>query len=156
MGPWRVVRATIGAVTNTPTGYLHGYRAEERERLHRQARFLAPTVHDGLPFQRRTKLIEVGCGVGAQTEILLRRWPDLRVTGVEINDEQLVEARRFLTSIPSASDRVVLAKGDATNLEYGADSFDAGFLCWVLEHVGDPARALAERSEEHTSELQSR
>ena len=144
MGPWRVVRATIGAVTNTPTGYLHGYRAEERERLHRQARFLAPTVHDGLPFQRRTKLIEVGCGVGAQTEILLRRWPDLRVTGVEINDEQLVEARRFLTSIPSASDRVVLAKGDATNLEYGADSFDAGFLCWVLEHVGDPARALAE------------
>jgi len=130
-------------VTTTPTGYLHGYRAEERERLHRQARFLAPTVHDGLPYERRTRLLEVGCGVGAQTEILLRRWPELNVTGVEINDEQLAEARRFLAA-QSASGRVVLAKGDATQLEYDADTFDSAFLCWVLEHVGDPARVLEE------------
>ena len=102
-------------------------------------------VHDGLPFQRRTKLLEVGCGVGAQTEILLRHLPDIHVTGVEINDEQLAEARRFL------ADRAVgqrplssLAKGDATQLEYDAGSFDSAFLCWVLEHVGDPARVLSE------------
>ena len=128
----------------TPTGYLHGYRAEERERLHRQASFLAPTVHDGLPYQRRTKLLEVGCGVGAQTEILLRRWPELTVTGVEINDEQLEEARRFLATIPSADGRFVLAKGDAAKLDYGPGSFDSAFLCWVLEHVGEPARVLEE------------
>jgi SAM-dependent methyltransferase len=128
----------------TPTGYLHGYRAEERERLHRQARFLEPTVHDGLPYARRTNLIEVGCGVGAQTEILLRRWPDLKVSGVEINDDQLAEARRFLATVPWASGRFELAKGDATQLEYGAETFDSAFLCWVLEHVGDPARVLAE------------
>ena len=137
-------RATLSHVTTKSTGYLHGYRAEERERLHRQARFLEPTVHDGLPYERRTKLLEVGCGVGAQTEILLRRWPGLTVTGVEINDEQLAEARRFLATVPSAAGRVVLAKGDATQLEYGESTFDSAFLCWVLEHVGDPARVLAE------------
>lgn len=131
-------------MTTKSTGYLHGYSAAERERLHHQARFLEPTVHDGLPYQRRTRLLEVGCGVGAQTEILLRRWPELTVTGVEINDEQLAEARRFLGTVSSAAGRVVLAKGDATQLEYGEGSFDSAFLCWVLEHVGDPARVLAE------------
>jgi hypothetical protein len=68
----------------TPTGYLHGYSEPERERLHRQARFLEPMVHDRLPFRRRRRLLEVGSGVGAQTEILLRHFPELHVTGIEI------------------------------------------------------------------------
>jgi SAM-dependent methyltransferase len=130
--------------TTTQTGYLHGYRAEERERLHRQARFLEQTVHDGLPYPQRTRLLEVGCGVGAQTEILLRRWPDLTVTGVDINDEQLAEARRFLATVPWATGRFDVAKADATRLAYDAGTFDSAFLCWVLEHVGDPARVLRE------------
>ena len=135
-------------VAETPTGYLHGYSEKERERLHRQARFLAPMVHDRLPFRRRKQLLEVGCGVGAQTEILLRQFPDLHVTGIEINDEQLAEARRFLGTVPWASEngqpRYTLTKADATQLDYGPSSFDAAFLCWVLEHVGDPARVLSE------------
>lgn len=129
---------------DAPTGYLHGYSDKERDRLHRQARFLEPMVHSGLPYRRRKKLLEVGSGVGAQTEILLRHWPDLHVTGVEINDEQLAEARRFLSTVPWAQDRYTLAKADATQLDYGPGSFDAAFLCWVLEHVGDPARVLSE------------
>ena len=128
----------------TPTGYLHGYSEEERERLHRQARFLEPMVHDRLPFRRRRKLLEVGSGVGAQTEILLRHFPELRVTGVEINEAQIAEARRFLATVPWASGRWEIVHGDATRLPFGPESFDSAFLCWVLEHVGDPARVLGE------------
>jgi ubiquinone/menaquinone biosynthesis C-methylase UbiE len=128
----------------TPTGYLHGYSEEERERLHRQARFLEPMVHDRLPFRRRRKLIEVGCGVGAQTEILLRHFPELHVTGVEINDAQLAEARRFLATVPWATDRYAILKGDASKLELEPESFDSAFLCWILEHVSSPARVLSE------------
>jgi ubiquinone/menaquinone biosynthesis C-methylase UbiE len=131
-------------VRETPTGYLHGYSNEERERLHRQALFLAPMVHDRLPYRRRKKLLEVGAGVGAQTEILLRHWPELHVTGIEIEDAQLAEARRYLGAIPWAKDRFALEKADAAQLEYGPGSFDAAFLCWVLEHVNDPARVLSE------------
>ena len=40
-----------------------------------ESRFLEHKVHDGLPFRRARQLIEVGCGVGAQTEILLRHFP---------------------------------------------------------------------------------
>lgn len=134
----------IRSVSNTQAGYLHGYSEQERERLHRQARFLAPMVHDRLPYRRRKKLLEVGSGVGAQTEILLRHFPDLHVTGIEINDEQLAEARRFLATVPWADGRYALMKGDASQLDQGPESFDAAFLCWVLEHVGDPARVLSE------------
>jgi SAM-dependent methyltransferase len=126
------------------TGYLHGYSEVERERLHFQARFLEPMVHDRLPYRRRRKLLEVGSGVGAQTEILLRHFPDLHVTGVELNDDQIAEARRFLATVPWAGDRWKVEKGDATMLEFPAETFDAAFLCWVLEHVGDPARVLSE------------
>ncbi len=129
---------------DAPQGYLHGYSSVERERLHRQARFLEGMVHDRLPYRRRRKLLEVGCGVGAQTEILLRHFPELHVTGIEINDEQIAEATRYLGTVPWAKDRFTIQKADATQLEHGPESFDAAFLCWVLEHVGNPARVLSE------------
>ena len=125
-------------------GYLHGYAPEERERLHRQARFLEPMVHDRLPYRRRRRLLEVGCGVGAQTEILLRHFPDLHVTGIDINDEQLAEAGRFLATVPWAVGRFDIRKMDAQKLELDPESFDGAFLCWVLEHVPSPPRVLGE------------
>ena len=133
-----------GFVIATATGYLHGYSEVERERLHRQARFLEPIVHDRLPYRRRRRLLEVGSGVGAQTEILLRHFPELHVTGVEINDEQLGEARRFLDTVSWAKDRYTLTKADATQLDCERETFDSAFLCWVLEHVGHPSRVLEE------------
>ena len=76
-------------VQKAATGYLHGFTAEEQSRLRRQARFLSYKVHDQLPFRRCRQLIEVGCGVGAQTEILLRHFPDLHVTGIDASDANL-------------------------------------------------------------------
>jgi SAM-dependent methyltransferase len=125
-------------------GYLHGYRAEERERLHRQARFLEPMVHDRLPFRRRKHILEVGCGVGAQTEILLRHFPELHVTGIDIQEDQLAEARRFLATVPWATGRYEILRMDAEKLEMEPESFDGAFLCWILEHVPSPQRVLSE------------
>lgn len=126
------------------TNYLHGYAESERERLHRQAHFLEPAVHDRLPFRRRRRLIEVGSGVGAQTAILLRQFPELHVTGIEINETQIADARQFLATVPWATGRYEIVKGDARRLDFQPESFDCAFLCWILEHVGDPARALGE------------
>ena len=125
-------------------GYLHGYRQEERDRLHRQARFLEPMVHDRLPFRRRRRVLEVGCGVGAQTEILLRHFPELHVTGIDIQEDQLAEARRFLATVPWATGRYEILRMDAEKLEVEPESFDGAFLCWILEHVPSPARVLSE------------
>ena len=130
--------------TRPSKGYLHGFTREEQDRLRRQARFLEHRVHDRLPYWKCRRLLEVGCGVGAQTEILLRHFPDLHVTGIDRSDANLARAAENLSSVAWAEARYELCVEDATRLSFGADSFDGAFLCWVLEHVGDPLRVLSE------------
>jgi ubiquinone/menaquinone biosynthesis C-methylase UbiE len=125
-------------------GYLHGFTREEQDRLLRQARFLEHRVHDRLPFWKCERLLEVGCGVGAQTQILLRHFPDLRVTGIDRSANNLERARENLGSCAWAQERYELLEEDATSLSFEANAFDAAFLCWFLEHLSDPMRALSE------------
>jgi ubiquinone/menaquinone biosynthesis C-methylase UbiE len=125
-------------------GYLHGYSSKEAGRLRVQARVTESRVHDRLPFRRCRRLLEVGSGVGAQTEILLRHFPDLFITGVEHNVSQVAAATDYLATIPWSKDRFEIRHEDAMHLSFSRDSFDSAFLCWILEHVPDPARALAE------------
>lgn len=134
----------IGKSANARSGYLHGYTPTEQDRLYRQARFMEHRVHDRLPFQRAQRLLEVGCGVGAQTEILLRHFPDLHVTGVERSPENLERARTYLSSMPVTQGRFDIVQTDATRLDLPSSEFDAAFLCWILEHVSDPALVLSE------------
>lgn len=125
-------------------GYLHGFTGAEQDRLYHQARFLEPRVHEGLPLRRARRLLEIGCGVGAQTDILLRRLPDLHVTGLDASPTNLARAAAHLKSLPWARGRWDLIRGDAAKLAFGADSFDSAFLCWILEHVADPMQVLSE------------
>lgn len=125
-------------------GYLHGYTHDEQDRLYRQAAFLADAVHDRLPFRRCRQLLEVGCGVAAQTEILLRHFPELRITGVDVSADNLRRAKMHLLRSPWAKGRYLLRQAAAETLPFPFDAFDGAFLCWILEHVEDPARTLAE------------
>jgi len=124
--------------------YLHGFSDTEQHRLVTQARLLEPTIFNNIDYSGAKRLLEVGSGVGAQTEILLRRFPDLHVTGVDLSDAQLATARRNLEKTTWCSERYSLLQADAGNLPFGARDFDSAFLCWVLEHVPSPARVLSE------------
>jgi ubiquinone/menaquinone biosynthesis C-methylase UbiE len=130
---------------STPArGYVHGFTRVEQDRLYHQARFLEPRVHEGLSFRRTKHLIEIGCGVGAQTDILLRRHPELHVTGVDASAPNLGRAKKHLGGLPWAKGRYALHAGDAGKLQFEADTFDGAFLCWILEHVPDPMLILSE------------
>ncbi len=129
---------------STTTGYLHGFSEGEEQRLRRQARITEHRIHRALPFQRCKNLLEVGSGVGAQTEILLRTFPDLHVTSVEASESNLDAAKRYLKGQPWLEGRYEATHGDANSLEFDAYSYDSAFLCWILEHVQDPARVLSE------------
>src|SRR5690606_38591092 len=89
-------------------------------------------------------ILELGCGVGAQSEILLRRFPTLQLTGIDFNKEQLSAAKKHLATYPHFDGRFELFQMDAQNLDLESDSFDGAFLCWILEHLPDPQRALSE------------
>ena len=121
-------------------GYVHGFTKEEQERLRRQARFLEQRVHDRLPFWKARNLLEVGCGVGAQTEILLRRFPELHVTGVDASAANLESAATSLRALVWAEGRYSLECQDASHLDFAAGTFDSAFLCELFE---DPHRRPA-------------
>lgn len=133
----------MSAHDDQPT-YLHGYSPDEQERLRRQARFLEPAVFRDIDYPGAQRLIEVGSGVGAQTEVLLRRFPGLHITCVDLNPSQLEAAQRNLGATPEWQGRYALQQADATALPFADHRFDSAFLCWVLEHVPSPAAVLAD------------
>jgi SAM-dependent methyltransferase len=134
----------IESCSATEFPYLHGFSATEQARLVKQARIAEPTVFRDIDYGGTRRLLEVGSGVGAQTEILLRRFPDLHVTCVDLNTAQIAAARENLGARPWLDGRYEIRQADATDLPFEPRSFDAAFLCWVLEHVPAPARALSE------------
>lgn len=136
--------SNAGSQDDAPQEYLHGFSRTEQDRLYRQARGLEHLIYERLPYRRTEKLLEMGCGVGAQTAILLRRFPDLSVTGLDASQVNLDRARQHLDQEPGAAGRFALQQGSAEKLPFASGEFDAAFLCWVLEHVKDPARALSE------------
>ena len=118
--------------------YLHGFSEDEQLRLRRQARFMEHIIYKDIDFSRCKNVIEVGSGVGAQTDILLRRFPDLKVIGIDLNDKQLASARKYFSTKEELSSRCEFLEMNAESLSFESDSFDGGFLCWVLEHVPNP------------------
>jgi SAM-dependent methyltransferase len=125
------------------SGYIHGYTDEEAQRLIDQAEFLAPWVFDGVDLDGVGTLLEVGMGVGAETRLLRARWPELRVLGCDIAEGQLAHARRVLAD-DIAAGAVELMRASATAVPLPTATADAGFVCWLLEHVEDPAAVMRE------------
>ena len=124
--------------------YLHGFSPIEQARLKRQAEFLEQTIYEDVDFSRCKNIIEVGCGVGAQSEILLRRHPKIHLTGVDLSTAQLEAAKKTLSELSYAKGRFELKEGNAEDLEFESDHFDGAFLCWILEHVPSPETVLSE------------
>ncbi len=125
------------------TGYIHSFAPAEQQRLVEQAEFLVPWVHRQVDFAGCRRVLEVGCGVGAQMRILARRFPAVRFTGLDAAPEQLARARTLLGA-ELASGRVELAQGSAYALPFPAGAFEGLFFCWVFEHLDQPLAALRE------------
>ena len=83
--------------------------------------------------------IDVGCGTGAFTQLLLDRCAPKRVSAIDPSAEQIAYAR----TTPAAK-RVDFQTGDAQALPFGNAAFDAGAMALVITFVPDPSKAVAE------------
>jgi SAM-dependent methyltransferase len=85
--------------------------------------------------------IDIGCGNGAFTEMLVDKCAPLSVEGIDPSEEQLVFART------RPSSRVAkYRQGDAMALPFSNDAFDMAVMPLVIFFVPDPAKGVAEMS----------
>ena len=120
--------------------YVHGYSATESSRLTDQASALTELLHAGTSYPAGTRVLEAGCGVGAQTVILAGASPRASFTSVDVSAASLAQARRRARE--AGADNVDLVQADIYALPFGPGSFDHVFVCFVLEHLPDPSAAL--------------
>ena len=121
--------------------YVHGYRSRENDRLQDQAGALADLLHWDTTYSAGTTVLEVGCGVGAQTITLARRSPDARFTSIDVCADSLAEAMRRANL--AGLTNIEFRQADIFALPFGPESFDHIFVCFVLEHLARPAEALS-------------
>jgi SAM-dependent methyltransferase len=127
-----------GGVSQGP--YVHGYGQREADRLADQAGTLVDLLHEGTSYARGARVLEVGCGIGAQTVTLAQGSPSARFISVDISAASLAEARRRVGY--AGSTNVEFWQADIFAPPFRAGSFDHVFVCFVLEHLSAPVEAL--------------
>ncbi len=83
--------------------------------------------------------VDVGCGNGAFTELIVERCAPVEVQGIDPSEAQLAFARTR-----PASRLAQFQLGDAMALPFPADRFDVAVMALVLVFVPDPAKGVRE------------
>lgn len=120
--------------------YVHGYNPRENIRLQDQASTLVELLHSDTKYPAGSRVLEAGCGVGAQTITLAKNSPGALITSIDISEVSVEEARRKTAA--EGLTNVQCEQADIFNLSYPAESFDHIFICFVLEHLPQPVEAL--------------
>ncbi len=123
-----------------PIDYVHGYSTRENERLRDQANTLAELLHHDSLFPAGSAVLEAGCGVGAQTVILARQNPETLLTSIDISASSIAAARQ--ATAQAGLTNMTFRQADIFNLPFAPSSFDHVFVCFVLEHLAEPQKAL--------------
>lgn len=132
-GEWGNVDASEDA--NEYTSYL-----EQASAVEAIAAYKARSYEE-LRLEPGSSVLDAGCGIGDDARELAELvGPDGTVVGIDNSETMIGTARERTVDAPSVSFEV----GNVTALDFGDDAFDAARADRVLQHLDDPAAALAE------------
>jgi SAM-dependent methyltransferase len=94
---------------------------------------------DWLAPARDLRWIDVGCGNGAFTQLLVERCAPAEVQGIDPSEGQLAFARTRL-----AGRQAEFRQGDAMALPFPAGRFDAAVMALVIVFVPEPSKGVVE------------
>jgi ubiquinone/menaquinone biosynthesis C-methylase UbiE len=103
------------------------------------SRFAGEIFLDWLALPLGLRWIDIGCGNGAFTELLVERCSPVEVQGIDPSEGQLAFARTR-----PASRLAKFHQGDAMALPFADSSFDAAVMALVLVFVPDPVKGVSE------------
>jgi SAM-dependent methyltransferase len=121
-------------------GYVHGYHERESVRLDDQAGTLVGLLHSDTTYPATSRVLEAGCGVGAQTVTLAGNSPAARIVSIDVSLDSI--ARAHAKVVDAGVGNVEFIQADIFNLPFEPGSFDHVFVCFVLEHLRVPIKAL--------------
>jgi ubiquinone/menaquinone biosynthesis C-methylase UbiE len=122
--------------------YVHGYSQREAERLEDQSGILEELLHRGTRYPSGSRVLEAGCGIGAQTRILAKTSPSAQFTSIDISEDSIQQARDRIQTEKISN--VTFQIENILSLSFPDNHFDHVFVCFVLEHISKPLEALAE------------
>ena len=105
----------------------------------RWSQLVAGKFLDWLDVPSGLRWLDIGCGNGAFSEVLMARCLPAELQGIDPSGAQVAYARSR-PSLKGAQFR----SGDAQSLPYASQTFDAATMALVISFVPDPARAVAE------------
>lgn len=116
-------------------GQRHIYDATRKYYLFGRDRLIA-----GLACEPGDSVLEIACGTGRNLDRIGRKWPGVRLFGLDISNEMLISASGRLGT------RALLAQGDARDFDaataLGQRRFDRVVLSYSLSMIPDWERAL--------------
>lgn len=121
--------------------YTHGHH-ESVLRSHRWRTAANSAAYLLGELKPHMRILDVGCGPGTITADLAERVPQGQVTGVD-TEPGIVEQARHLASERGLTN-AQFATGDIHALDYPDGTFCVVHAHQVLQHLGDPVRALRE------------
>jgi ubiquinone/menaquinone biosynthesis C-methylase UbiE len=122
--------------TTVPTGNTYDKYRSKNPIERRLMRGFFAALSDALPREQPATVLEVGVGEGEISAKLRSRYPGSHIVGIDLHDESLAaewQMRGF-----------VGVYADIHRLPFPPMTFDLVMAIEVLEHVDDPAAALAE------------
>lgn len=120
--------------------YVHGYDERESARLEDQAGSLVDLLHADTAYPPGARVLEVGCGVGAQTVTLARNSPKAHIVAIDVSADSL--GRAAARAAAAGITNVEFRQANLFELDGDAGAFDHAFVCFVLEHLAEPVEAL--------------
>jgi SAM-dependent methyltransferase len=114
--------------------------AQAYERLMgRWSRAAGEVFLDWLALPKGLKWLDVGCGTGAFTELVIDRCAPSNISAIDPSADQVAYARNG-----TAASLAMFRTGDAQSLSFADREFDVAAMALVISFVPDAAKAVAE------------
>ena len=126
---------------NAARRYIHGYSEREARRLGDQAATMADLLHFDSRWPAGSRILEIGCGVGAQTAIIATLNPDCQIVAIDVSAPSLAVAKKRIDELGIRN--VEFRQADIR--EYilrPPAAFDYALVCFLLEHLSAPGEVL--------------
>jgi len=111
-----------------------------REQAHTTSKYVIPFISGVRQITPSLSVLEIGCGEGGNLLPFLEA-RCTRVTGIDISEHKIENARKFYSAIPGG-ERVEFIAADIYDCA-DAGKFDLIMMRDVLEHIHDQARFIA-------------